>query len=313
MRFTELKINEKLTFDKDIQPASFDADVAEPTRPEARSEGSGTKLTAGKPYRNKEAVKQLQAALEAMGYSTGYTGIDGLYGPRTSAAVALWKQDHGLSGGGDEIFASQIPAILRGKRASSNAASDLRRIDRQMPTSRNMAPADITRGEGSGRVTQAQGSSIRNLPISAELERIIAAAAEQVGVDVTITSGGQMPKREAESRGATTWKNSSGQTVWRLNGRDVRIGSTRHDNGQAADMDVMSGRGQVALDTPLMNSFVTALVQNGAKGGGGGHGYMGNRIHIDVIGAAQGGGETWRSSNQFNNAFRLGQRSRGTV
>lgn len=312
MRFTELKINEEPTFNQDIQPASFDTDIAEPTRPKARPEGSGTKLTAGKPYRNREAVKQLQAALEAMGYSTGYTGIDGLYGARTSAAVALWKQDHGLSGGGDEIFASQIPAILRGKRASSNAASDLRRIDRQMPTSSNMAPADITRGEGSGRVRQTQGG-IRNQPISAELERVIAAAAEQVGVDVIIASGGQMSKREAESQGATTWTNSSGQRVWRLNGRDVRIGSTRHDNGQAADMDVYSNGAQVALDTPLMNSFVTALVQNGAKGGGGGHGYMGNRIHIDVIGTAHGGGETWRSSNQFVNAFRRGQQSRGIV
>lgn len=312
MRFTELNIKEAPKFNQDVEPASFDADVAEPTRPEARPEGSGTKLTAGKPYRNKEAVKQLQAALEAMGYSTGYTGIDGLYGPRTAAAVALWKQDHGMSGDGNEIFASQIPAILRGKRASSNAASDLRRIDRQMPTSSNMAPADITRGEGSGRIRQNQGG-IRNLPISAELERVIAAAAEQVGVDVVIASGGQMSRREAESQGATTWTNSSGQRVWRLNGRDVRIGSTRHDNGNAADMDVYSNGAQVALDTPLMNSFVTALVQNGAKGGGGGHGYMGNRIHIDIIGTSHGGGETWRSSNQFVNAFRRGQRSTGVV
>jgi peptidoglycan hydrolase-like protein with peptidoglycan-binding domain len=274
----------------------------EPTSTDATE----TELVKGPPYKNKEAVKQMQAALEAMGYSVGYTGIDGLYGPRTAAAVALWKQDNNVDGNGDSIAASMIPQIMRGKRASSTAVSDLRMIDRNMPTSSNMAPTDIEQGEGSGRISQQQ-SGIRNQRISAELEDVISKAAEDVGVDVVIRSGGQMSRREAESAGATTWTNSSGQTVWRLNGRDVRIGSTRHDNGNAADMDVYSGGAQVALDTPLMNSFVTALVANGAKGGGGGHGYMGNRIHIDIIGTAHGGGETWRSSRQFVQAFQAGK------
>lgn len=309
MKFVEFKIDEVPDDgNRGNQPSSGSSyDEVGVTPGQTTRPPSGTKLTKGKPYKNKEAVAQMQAALEAMGYSVGYTGIDGLYGPRTAAAVALWKQDNGVEGGGDEIYASQIPEILRGKRASTNAASDLRRIDRQMPTSSNMAPADITTGEGSGRITQNQGG-IRNLPISSELQRVISAAAEQVGVDVVVASGGQMPKREAEAAGATTWTNSAGQTVWRLNGRDVRIGSTRHDSGHAADIDVYSNGAQVALDTPLMNSFVSALVANGAKGGGGGHGYMGNRIHIDVIGTAHGGGETWRSSRQFVQAFQAGKR-----
>lgn len=266
----------------------------------------GTKLTKGKPYKHKAAVKQMQAALEAMGYSVGYTGIDGLYGPRTAAAVALWKQDNGIDGSGDEIYASQIPMILKGKRASTTASSDLRKIDRMIPTAKKFAPKDLEKGQGSGRISQQQGG-IRNRPISRELENVISKAAEQVGVDVVVRSGGQMGKREAERAGATTWKNSSGQTVWRLDGVDVRIGSTRHDNGHAADIDVYSNGAQVALDTPLMNSFVTALVANGAKGGGGGRSYMGNRIHIDIIGTAHGGGETWRSSRQFAQAFQAGK------
>lgn len=53
-------------------------------------------LTAGPPYAPEDmpAVSDLQNKLEAAGYSVGSTGIDGKYGPRTTRAVAAFKQDY---------------------------------------------------------------------------------------------------------------------------------------------------------------------------------------------------------------------------
>jgi len=45
----------------------------------------------------------MQGDLERMGYSVGHTGIDGLYGPRTAAAVTAYKKANGLSGDGKSI------------------------------------------------------------------------------------------------------------------------------------------------------------------------------------------------------------------
>ena len=296
MRFNEFKVMEI--------PDDGNRGGQEPNRP--------TELVAGKPYKNKQEVAKMQGDLERMGYSVGHTGIDGLYGPRTAAAVTAYKKANGLSGDGKSISTQDAANISKGKRAPADVAQQLSRFDRSTPTASRMAVATGETGEGSGRVSERQGG-IRNKPISSALKSAISKAAEEVKVDVVVRSGGQMSKREAESQGARVWTNSSGQKVWRLDGVDVRIGSTRHDNGHAADIDVYSNGGQVALDTPLMNSFVASLFKHGCEGGGGGKGYMGNRIHVDVIGTAHGGGETWRSSQQFVAAVQTGKRQRGVA
>ena len=106
--------------------------------------------------------------------------------------------------------------------------------------------------------------AIRNLPISEELKRVLVHAAEVAGVDeVLINSGGQPAKGEG--------------------GR--RTGSTRHDHGRAADLQlIVGGRTKTFTDTsadPVVVRFVTACAANGATGIGAGVGYMGNRtIHV---------------------------------
>jgi hypothetical protein len=116
-------------------------------------------------------------------------------------------------------------------------------------------------GTGSGNVTQAQ-SGIRNQPISSSLESILSTAGANAGVDVRVTSGGQP---------------SSGPN---------RTGSHRHDNGNAADVQLFSNGRQLSLnnanDLPIIQNFITQAKQAGATGFGAGNGYMGdNTFHID--------------------------------
>lgn len=103
----------------------------------------------------------------------------------------------------------------------------------------------------------------RNRPITDELRHVLDQAADKIGVDrIVITSGGQPAQGEPGER----------------------IGSTRHDHGRAADIQLIragqtltfsdANGGQVA-------AFVTAAAACGATGIGAGVGYMGNAtIHV---------------------------------
>ncbi len=112
------------------------------------------------------------------------------------------------------------------------------------------------------RFSGPPASAIRNKPITEELKGILEAAALEVGVDhVRITSGGQP---------GTTGR---------------RTGSTRHDGGRAADLQlVINGRTQTFSDSsggPVFEGFVSAAAARGANGIGAGVNYMGNRtIHV---------------------------------
>lgn len=112
--------------------------------------------------------------------------------------------------------------------------------------------------------TGPPSAAIRNKPISAELKQILDTAALAAGVDtVRITSGGQ----DALGEGSR------------------RTGSTRHDRGRAADLQlVVSGSTLSFTDQsahPAILAFVTAAAAGGTNGIGAGVGYMGNRtIHV---------------------------------
>jgi SH3 domain-containing protein len=112
--------------------------------------------------------------------------------------------------------------------------------------------------------TGPPSGAIRNKPISAELKQVLHAAAKAAGVDtVQITSGGQ----DALGEGTR------------------RTGSTRHDRGRAADLQlVVNGTTLTFTDLSahaVVLAFVTAAAAAGATGIGAGVGYMGNRtIHV---------------------------------
>jgi hypothetical protein len=112
--------------------------------------------------------------------------------------------------------------------------------------------------------TGPPSDAIRNKPISSELMQVLDSAAEATGVDgIRITSGGQDTLGEGTRR----------------------TGSTRHDRGRAADLQlVINGTTPTFTDQsapPVILAFVTAAVAAGANGIGAGVGYMGNRtMHV---------------------------------
>ena len=94
----------------------------------------------------------------------------------------------------------------------------------------------------------------RNLPISDRLRSVLLAAADAADVDVVrVTSGGQP---------------ASGSH---------RTGSHRHDNGNAADLELIVGSRTLdftnSSDLPIVERFVSAAASFGANGIGAGVGY----------------------------------------
>ena len=109
-----------------------------------------------------------------------------------------------------------------------------------------------------GSVTYANSSAIRNQPIQPRLMSILQGAARETGVDVEIFSGGQ-------SR-----KGSGGR----------RTGSTRHDDGNAADIRLKSNN-QLVTDQNILAKFIASVSRLGATGIGHGPGYMGpGEMHV---------------------------------
>lgn len=119
---------------------------------------------------------------------------------------------------------------------------------------------------GGGQVIEDQGreAATRKLPISQKLKGVLQKAADESGgVTVRVKSGGQ----PAAGQGG------------------ARTGSTRHDNGNAADVDLFIGDRQLnpasKADQAIMKKFVAAAHAGGATGIGAGEDYMGgSRIHV---------------------------------
>jgi hypothetical protein len=129
-------------------------------------------------------------------------------------------------------------------------------------------------GSGKGNVTYSM-NGVRNLPIQKQLFDILVSAATEAGVDIVITSGGQVPSSEGGVKG----KN--------------RTGSNRHDKGYAADVRVLDGDGTRLYTNnpkqlPIITKFIKACEAQGATGVGCGNGYMSNgNLHIDIAWAGQ--------------------------
>src|SRR4051794_28818210 len=105
-------------------------------------------------------------------------------------------------------------------------------------------------------IKEDTAGAIRSKPISAKLRKVLLAAADAAGVDVVrVTSGGQ----DALGQGTR------------------RTGSTRHDLGNAADLELW--KGGHALDftdadgLTVFETFATAAAANGATGIGAAEGY----------------------------------------
>lgn len=129
-------------------------------------------------------------------------------------------------------------------------------------------------------VIEATAGKIRDLPIAPRLKQILSFAGSVAGIDeVRVTSGGQCAKGTCNKR----------------------VGSTRHDLGNAADLDLIkSGRAlkfTVGNELPFFEAFVEAAASFGATGIGGDVGYMGpTRIHVGFGSRATWGGSGGRGA-----------------
>lgn len=152
-------------------------------------------------------------------------------------------------------------------------------------TPKNVDP----KGAGSVRYASNYRSKTRNKPVDPRLIKILKSASAATGLTVEIFSGGQ------DAKGSGT----------------RRTGSTRHDNGLAADVYLYDAKGNVLNtrgDDPRVVNFVAACRRAGAKGLGAHPGYMGGTgIHVDIVGSSQGGGSMWGAGGTGSPPQRIAQ------
>lgn len=142
------------------------------------------------------------------------------------------------------------------------------------------------------KVIQNTGGKIRDLPIAPRLKTILSLAGSAAGIDeVVVESGGQCA----------------------LGTCNKRTGSTRHDLGNAADVDLKKDgrllRFTDVADLVFFKAFVEAAASFGATGIGGDVGYMGpSRIHVGFGSRATWGGDggTGEAPSWLINAARKG-------
>jgi hypothetical protein len=185
---------------------------------------------------------------------------------------------------------------ISGKEADDSMAPHGTLVEKDSPPIGN----NMTGGGGGGSVQerQAQLAGVRKLPLSSQMRSVLERAAAATGVQAVVYSGGQPPKG---SGGA-------------------RTGSTRHDNGNAADLWLEKDGRKLSDTNPqdkaIMAKFVSASVQAGATGVGAGHGYMGpSNIHVGFGKQATWGGADWikqAASGIFNNKDMTGSGESGS-
>jgi hypothetical protein len=144
----------------------------------------------------------------------------------------------------------------------------------------NTVPLDqltVAAGSAEGKIKYSL-TGTRTLPIQAELFNILETAATAAKVNVSITSGGQVPVNE----GGVVGRN--------------RSGSNRFDKGYAAEIKLTDDAGtELSTLTPndlvVMIKFAEACRDAGATAIGMGNGYLNNSgMHVDIAWKGQTSG-----------------------
>lgn len=160
---------------------------------------------------------------------------------------------------------------------------------------------------------------IRNQPIKSRLKRILAEAGDMAGVDfVEVTSGGQMSVSAAIAAGGVLV--DARRRRYRVNGRIVRTGSNRHDNGRAADLNLQIGSRKQDFTTAsgrrVVEKFLEYCTSFGANGIGAAADYMGPvTMHVG-FGSAAAWGRDGASANApawLRQAWRRGMNTPRTL
>lgn len=230
------------------------------------------------------------------------------------ASVVLPSTEAGVSGFGGstgikpsaQVFGifldgknSQLPLVLGTipKNESSLDRNGREKVDRNGTYQNDSNSIEYANGGGEGVVKYASfiRGQTRNKKIQPELMRIIETAATAAGVEVEIFSGGQDRKGHGYRR----------------------TGSTRHDDGFAADIRVKDSQNRTLKTNgydAVMNKFITELGAAGAQGLGAHPRYMGGTgVHVDLWGSRKGSemwgeGGTGSPPNAIKIAFREGKK-----
>lgn len=172
-----------------------------------------------------------------------------------------------------------------------------------------------------GVIFAHRGATFRNKDPQQQLVDILSAAAQAGGYTIEIFSAGQMAYDEWASY-PSSQREKKGDNYY-LNGKPVRTGSVRHDNGWAVDVRVYNTFGQpldFAVDEnaaeidPNILVVLGLLQQYGITAFGAGPGYMiegskskypGNgNLHIDIANGrnATTGATVWGRGGKYDNA-----------
>ena len=172
-----------------------------------------------------------------------------------------------------------------------------------------------------GVIFAHRGATFRNKDPQQQLVDILSAVAQAGGYTIEIFSAGQMPYDEWASY-PSSQREKKGSNYY-LNGKPVRMGSVRHDNGWAVDVRVYNTFGQpldFAVDEnaaeidPNILVVLGLLQQYGITAFGAGPGYMiegskskypGNgNLHIDIANGrnATTGATVWGRGGKYDNA-----------
>lgn len=162
---------------------------------------------------------------------------------------------------------------------------------------------------GGGGIQMLNSGKIRGLGLDPKLMEILQVASFEIGANVEVHSGGQMSIAEALSLGAV--KDGKKYIV---NGKAVRTGSTRHDAGLAADIDLVDAKDGHKLDmtnemdmariyqfTKLVKGMGLTGIGAGDMHADGVDAYMGkHRLHVGYgKEAAWGEGSSYANAPQW--------------
>lgn len=181
--------------------------------------------------------------------------------------------DEGKGLDGDSLFPENTTAVPTGIGPEGNA------------TGTTQVNAQIKKSDG---IITQKHNGIRNRDLSNNLKLAIQNGLAGSGLNWNSTSGGQPTQQEG----------------------GARVGSTRHDNGDATDgqfIDANTGRildpvKNVEDKTRIQNAL-SGLVGSGIKGVGWGTNYMGNStFHLDIKGDNNGGTLVWGANGSSSNA-----------
>ena len=138
-------------------------------------------------------------------------------------------------------------------------------------------------GIGDNRIVYKNQNATRNQELSDAMFTVLnnAAMITDPNMSVHIISGGQDKKGEGSRR----------------------TGSVRHDDGNAADIELHLAGKKLPINDPLFLSYVKNAFALGAKGGSADHDYMGSyRAHLDIVGTSSGGTKRWNFTPAFAQA-----------